>query len=143
VVAIVATLLCCVALQSVNSQPCLKPVVWNFTLASNETISISGVFSGTEVRCRWYFNDVLNSTTNGTINGNTILCPITPTLLNYEDDSNYTGSPPTGLSAMASQMGLNNDDVKIDVELQVYYSSTSNPLAANCLSDKISIAGKR
>jgi hypothetical protein len=44
---------------------------------------------------------------------------------------------------MASQMGLNNDDVKIDVELQVYYSSTSNPLAANCLSDKISIAGGR
>ena len=54
---VIAAILCCVALQGVSAQECsTKPVVTGYTLADNETMSISGTFHGTEIRsvdCFW------------------------------------------------------------------------------------------
>ncbi|XP_062511259.1 uncharacterized protein LOC134187157 [Corticium candelabrum] len=129
-------------LVAVNGQECdTKPQVRNFTLADNDTrIFFYGTFSGEVVKCLWYVNDASNDTTSGAINGSEISCPLPLFIVNrLSNNEDMTGSPLQGTQNQASIGG--GIGFKIDIQLNVYYTSTVNQMASDCVGDKISVAG--
>ena len=68
-------------------------------------------------------------------------CPLPLFIVNrLSNNEDMTGSPLQGTQNQASIGG--GIGFKIDIQLNVYYTSTVNQMASDCVGDKISVAGK-